>query len=65
MTELEFHGSYGMPLNRYDELFKLIKRGSLQPGEILGNTISLNEAPEVLQSMDDFQTVGIPVINEF
>ena len=65
IQEIEFHGSYGMPLVRYDELFKLIERGILEPEKIIGSTLSLDEAPETLASMDDFETVGIPVINEF
>jgi alcohol dehydrogenase len=65
LTELDFHGSYGMPLHRYDELFDLIQRGVLQPQEIIGETLPLDDAPDVLASMDDFETIGIPVINEF
>ncbi|WP_254524025.1 zinc-dependent alcohol dehydrogenase family protein [Natrinema caseinilyticum] len=65
LQELDFHGSYGMPLNRYDELFRLIERGTLDPQKIIGQTLSLEEAPETLASMDDYETVGIPVITEF
>jgi alcohol dehydrogenase len=65
LTEIDFHGSYGMPLVRYDELFDLVQRGTLQPSKIVGDRLSLEEAPEVLQSMDDYATVGIPVITEF
>ena len=65
LNEIEFHGSYGMPLHRYDELFNLIERGILSPQKIIGQTLSLDEAPDVLASMDDFETVGIPVINQF
>jgi alcohol dehydrogenase len=65
LQELDFHGSYGMPLVRYEELFRLIEQGTLQPQEIIGDTLALDDAPDVLASMDDFETVGIPVINEF
>jgi len=65
VTEVDFHGSYGMPLHRYEELFDLIERGILSPREIIGQTLDLEEAPDVLASMDDFGTIGIPVVNEF
>ena len=65
MQEIEFHGSFGMPLVRYDELFTLIAQGTLEPGKIVGETLSLADVPETLASMDSYDTVGIPVITEF
>ncbi len=65
MQEIDFHGSFGMPLVRYEELFNLIAQGTLEPDKIIGETLSLEEAPETLASMDDYETVGIPVITEF
>jgi alcohol dehydrogenase len=65
LQEIDFHGSYGMPLNRYEELFTLIENDTLSPQKIIGQTLPLDDAPDVLRSMDDFETVGIPVINEF
>jgi len=65
LQEIDFHGSYGMPLTRYDELFTLIERGTLQPEKIVGETLALEDAPETLASMDDYETIGIPVITEF
>ncbi|WP_226041782.1 zinc-dependent alcohol dehydrogenase family protein [Natrinema sp. DC36] len=65
MQEIDFHGSFGMPLVRYEELFNLIAQGTLEPDKIIGKTLSLEEAPETLASMDDYETVGIPVITEF
>ncbi|WP_049924567.1 zinc-dependent alcohol dehydrogenase family protein [Halopiger djelfimassiliensis] len=65
MQELDFHGSFGMPLVRYGELFRLIAQGTLEPSAIIGETLSLEAAPETLAAMDDYETVGIPVITEF
>jgi alcohol dehydrogenase len=65
LQELDFHGSYGMPLVQYEELFRLISQGTLQPQKVVGETLSLDEAPGVLASMDEYATVGIPVIDEF
>ncbi|ELZ04386.1 alcohol dehydrogenase zinc-binding domain-containing protein [Natrialba aegyptia DSM 13077] len=65
MKELDVHGSHGMPLVRYQELFKLIGEGTLDPSKIIGETLSLEDVPNTLASMDDYETVGIPVITEF
>ncbi|SEV84940.1 zinc-dependent alcohol dehydrogenase family protein [Natrinema salifodinae] len=65
MQEIDFHGSFGMPLVRYEELFSLIAQGTLEPSKIIGETLSLEDAPETLAAMDDYETVGIPVITEF
>jgi alcohol dehydrogenase len=65
LKEIDFHGSYGMPLVRYEELFRLIAQGTLEPEKIVGETLTLDEAPGVLASMDDYATVGIPVIDAF
>ena len=65
MQEVDFRGSFGMPPVRYDELFRLIERGTLDPGLIVGETLSLDDLPETLASMDDYETVGIPVVTAF
>ncbi|MFC6717225.1 zinc-dependent alcohol dehydrogenase family protein [Natrialbaceae archaeon GCM10025810] len=65
MQELDFHGSFGMPLIRYEELFDLIAQGTLEPSKIVGETLTLDELPETLASMDEYETIGIPVITEF
>ncbi|MFC5971413.1 zinc-dependent alcohol dehydrogenase family protein [Halomarina salina] len=63
--EREFYGSYGMPPHEYEEIFAMMDAGKLDPGRIVTETISLEEVPDVVSSMDDYGTVGIPVCNEF
>lgn len=63
--EREFYGSYGMPPHEYDEIFSMMQAGTLDPGAIVSETISLDEVPQTVTSMDEFDTVGIPVCNEF
>ncbi|NKE35983.1 zinc-dependent alcohol dehydrogenase family protein [Natronococcus sp. JC468] len=65
MGEIDFRGSFGMPLVRYEELFRLIADGTLEPSKIVGERLSLEELPETLAAMDDYGTVGIPVVTEF
>jgi len=64
-TEQEFIGSIGMQPNRFDEIFRMMETGKLDPSRIIGDTVSLDEVPETLASMSDFDTTGFPVINEF
>ncbi|MXR53023.1 zinc-binding dehydrogenase [Halovenus sp. WSH3] len=65
MQEIEFIGSFGMQPTRYDEIFRMVERGRLNPSAVVSETIDLDAVPETIASMDDFQTVGIPVCNEF
>ncbi|RQG95931.1 zinc-dependent alcohol dehydrogenase family protein [Natrarchaeobius chitinivorans] len=65
LREIDFHGSHGMPPVTYEELFELIQQGTLEPGKIVGETLSLEELPGTLAAMNDYETVGIPVVTEF
>ena len=65
MDEREFYGSFGMPPNEYDEILRMIEGGKLEPGKIVSETVSLSEVPGVVERLDDFDTVGIPVCDEF
>lgn len=63
--ELQFVGTVGMPRPHYDDIFRMIDRGKLDPTAIVSETVSLERAPELLDAMTDFETTGIPVIDEF
>ncbi len=63
--EREFYGSYGMPPHEYDEIFRMMQEDELDPGAIVSETISLSEVPGTIEAMSDYDTVGIPVCNEF
>lgn len=63
--EREFIGSYGMPPHEYDQIFRMMETGKIDPGEIVSETISLEEVPDTIASMGDYDTVGIPVCNSF
>nr|WP_255595006.1 zinc-binding dehydrogenase [Haloprofundus salilacus] len=65
MQEIEFIGSLGMPPTRYDEIFRLVASGKLDPSAVVSETVGLDDVPEKLDAMTDFETVGIPVIDEF
>lgn len=63
--ELEILGSHGMQAFRYNEVFRMIKAGNVQPKLMVGKTISLEEAPEALVNMHKFENSGVTVIDKF
>jgi alcohol dehydrogenase len=65
MDEREFYGSFGMPPNEYGEIFRMMERGTIDPGRIVSETIALEDLPETVASMGDYDTVGITVVTEF
>jgi D-arabinose 1-dehydrogenase-like Zn-dependent alcohol dehydrogenase len=60
--EIQFVGSVGMPSWRYPGLLAMVASGRLQPGRLVGQTVSIDQAPDVLAAMSDFATQGIQVV---
>ncbi|HEX8025646.1 MAG TPA: zinc-binding dehydrogenase, partial [Candidatus Limnocylindrales bacterium] len=50
--ELELVGSHGLAARHYPAMLARIASGELQPGRLVGRTISLAEAPAALMAMD-------------
>ncbi len=65
MDERDFYGAFGMPPSRYDEIFRMMEFGSIDPGRIVAETIALEDVPETIASLGNYDTVGIPVVTEF
>jgi threonine dehydrogenase-like Zn-dependent dehydrogenase len=63
--EIDFIGSLGMPAPRYDELFRMIENGSLEPSRVVSETIGIEDISSTLDSMSSFETSGIPVVTAF
>ena len=64
--ELHFIGSHGMGAAAYPELLGQVEARALQPQQLIGNSITLSELPEVIASMDRFATEpGVTVIEDF
>nr|WP_224335525.1 zinc-binding dehydrogenase [Haloprofundus halobius] len=55
MQEIEFIGSLGMPPTRYDEIFRLVASGKLDPSAVVSETVGLDDVPEKLDAMTDFE----------
>ena len=57
-----------LPQNAYFWLAKLldmVESGKLNPARLVGDKISLEQAPDALMNMDEFQSVGATVITSF
>jgi len=63
--ELEIYGSHGMQANKYDIMLNMISSGKLNPKLLVGKRIPLEEAPKELELMNNFNAVGITVIDRF
>ena len=60
--ELELLGSHGMPAHAYPEMLALVTSGRLRPGDLVTGTMTLDEAPAALSTMDKTTTAGIRLI---
>ncbi|WP_433631633.1 zinc-dependent alcohol dehydrogenase family protein [Halomicrococcus sp. NG-SE-24] len=65
MKEIDFLGSFGMQPPRYDEIFRMVERGTLTPSAVVSETVTLDDVPDRLAAMTNFETMGIPVVDEF
>jgi len=63
--EITFVGTIGMQPSRYDEIFNLIDSGKIEPAKVVSETVPLEGTSAKLEAMSEFDTVGIPVIDEF
>jgi alcohol dehydrogenase len=60
--ELELRGVHGMAVGHYDALLRLITSGAVDPGRLIGRTITLDDAGAELAAMGDFAQRGVSVI---
>jgi len=63
--ELEIIGSHGMQAHRYSEMLDLITSGTLEPQQLIGKTVALEDAPHEIETMGGFGAVGITIIDRF
>ncbi len=54
-----------MQVPRYASMLGMIEAGKLDPGALVSRTLPLEETGDVLASMDDFATLGVPVIDRY
>jgi len=63
--ELRVLGSHGMAAHAYPRLLRMVARGQLEPGRLVGRRIALADAAEALEAMGAFAGTGITVIDRF
>jgi len=54
-----------MQAHRYGSMLDMVESGELNPARLVGNKISLEQAPDALMNMDKFQSIGATVITSF
>ena len=50
--EIELLGSHGMQAHRYGAMLDMVESGELNPARLVGNKISLEQAPDALMNME-------------
>jgi len=65
LKELSIIASLGMQAPRFPAMLQMVETGKLAPGKLVHRKITLEEAGDVLASMDRFATVGVTVIDRY
>ncbi|MGH7965400.1 MAG: zinc-dependent alcohol dehydrogenase family protein [Candidatus Binatia bacterium] len=63
--ELQVIGTIGMQPQRYPVMLRMVESGKLKPGKMVGRTIAIEQAGEVIASMGEYGTLGAVVVNQW
>ena len=63
--ELEIVGSHGMQAHAYPRMMEMVTSGQLDPSRMIGERVTLEEGSKALQNMDNFNGIGVMVIDRF
>lgn len=63
--ELEILGSHGMSALEYPAMLESVASGKIDPSRLVGRSIPLSESPKVLAEMNEFNSIGMTVIEDF
>lgn len=63
--ELSILGSLGMQAWRFPDLLRMVENGSLTPGRLVTRTVDVHEAGTVIESMGEYKTTGVTVLNRW
>jgi alcohol dehydrogenase len=64
-NELQILGSHGMQAHRYPAIWKLTDSGSIDPGKLVTDVVTLSEGIHILTHMDTQPPRGVAVIDRF
>jgi D-arabinose 1-dehydrogenase-like Zn-dependent alcohol dehydrogenase len=65
LKEVSIIGSLGMQAPRYTPMLQMVEAGRLNPGALVQRRIGLEDASSVIESMDEYGTVGVTVIDRY
>lgn len=65
LKELRIIGGFGMQAPRFGAMLGMVESGKLDPGKLVHRTVKLEEVSGVLESMENFGTLGVVVINQY
>lgn len=65
VKELRMTGTVGMQPHRYPSMLSMVESGKLKPGKLIGRTVPIEQAGEVLASMTQYGTLGATVVNQW
>ncbi len=65
VRELRVIGTVGMQPQRYPAMLRMVESGKLRPGKLIGRTVPIELAGEVLASMTQYATIGATVVNQW
>ena len=63
--ELEIAGSHGIQAYRYKDMLKWIREKKIDLNSLVTKTVSLEESIDVLVGMENFENLGVTVIDRF
>ena len=63
--ELEIVGTHGMAAHRFPAMLDMVASGRLAPQKLVTRTVSLDESTAILETMAEFPTLGVTVIDRF
>lgn len=63
--ELQIVGSFGMQPARYAPMLQLVEQKRLRPGELVTETIGIEQVNDVLAGMATFNGVGVTVVTKW
>jgi alcohol dehydrogenase len=65
LNELRVIGTVGMQPHRYAAMLGMVASGQLRPGKLIGRTVPIEQAGEVLASMTQYATLGTTVVDRW
>ncbi|MDE2804440.1 MAG: zinc-dependent alcohol dehydrogenase family protein [Gemmatimonadota bacterium] len=63
--ELEMVGSHGLQAHEYDRILRMVASGDVDPAKLVTRSVSLEEGVDLLTGMDDYNVLGVVVIDRF